>query len=202
MHYSARRGVRPCWRISHRGLTQVNVLTGINPLNPGSMFNPKNLLALLPPVQRPLRLALRLAPGPLLAPLIAALATHLLRGQPAQERLAELAGKRVSLLIADPACELRFRIGDRGGLASGWDSRAGRGWDVRIRGSFDDFWLMATRAEDPDTLFFSRRLAIEGDTETGLALKNLLDALEYDWRAHVAAVAAPLAALLPARRDR
>ena len=177
------------------------MLTGINPPNPGSMFNPKNLLALLPPAQRPLRLALRLTPEPLLAPLIASLATHLLRGQPVQERLAEMAGKRVSLLIADPACELRFRITGRG-LASGWDSRAGRGWDVRIRGRFDDFWLMATRAEDPDTLFFSRRLAIEGDTETGLALKNLLDALEYDWRAHIAAVAGPLAALLPARRDR
>jgi predicted lipid carrier protein YhbT len=165
------------------------------------MPNPKNLLALLPPVQQPLRLALRLAPEPLLASLVAALATHLLRGQPVQERLAELAGKRVSLLMTDPACELRFCIGDRG-LASGWDSRAGRGWDVRIRGSFDDFWLMATRAEDPDTLFFNRRLAIEGDTETGLALKNLLDALEYDWRAHVTAVAGPLAALLPARRGR
>lgn len=165
------------------------------------MPNPKNLLALLPPVQWPLRLALRLAPEALLASLIAALATHLLRGQLLQERLAQLAGKRVSLLMTDPACELRFRIGGRG-LASGWDSRAGPGWDVRIRGSFDDFWLMATRAEDPDTLFFNRRLAIEGDTETGLALKNLLDALEYDWRAHVAAVAGPLAALLPARRGR
>ena len=77
------------------------------------MFNPKNLLALLPPAQRPLRLALRLTPEPLLAPLIASLATHLLRGQPVQERLAEMAGKRVSLLIADPACELRFRITGR-----------------------------------------------------------------------------------------
>ncbi|HJX16623.1 MAG TPA: SCP2 sterol-binding domain-containing protein [Acidiferrobacterales bacterium] len=165
------------------------------------MFNPKNLLTLLPPAQPPLRLALRLTPEPLLSPLIAALVTHLMRGQPIQERLAELSGKRVSLLITDPACELRFRITGRG-LASDWDKRAGRGWDVRIRGSFDDFWLMATRTEDPDTLFFSRRLEIEGDTETGLALKNLLDALEYDWHAHVAAVAGPLAALLPARRHR
>jgi predicted lipid carrier protein YhbT len=165
------------------------------------MPSPKNLRALLPPVKLPLRLALRLTPELLLAPLIAALATHLLRGQPVRERLAQLAGKYVSLLITDPACELRFRIGDRG-LAGGWDSRAGTGWDVRIRGSFDDFWLMATRAEDPDTLFFNRRLAIEGDTETGLTLKNLLDALEYDWHAHAAAVAGPLAALLPARRGR
>ncbi len=163
------------------------------------MPNLKNLLTLLPPVQQPLRLALRLAPEALLTALIAALATHLLRGQPARERLAPLTGKRVSLLLTDPACELRFRIGVHG-LASGWDSHAATGWDVRIRGSFDDFWLMVTRTEDPDTLFFNRRLAIEGDTETGLTLKNLLDALEYDWHAHVTAVAGPLAVLLPARR--
>ena len=37
---------------------------------------------------------------------------------------------------------------------------------------------MATRRVDPDTLFFERRLSIDGDTETGLRLKNLLDAVE------------------------
>ena len=35
------------------------------------------------------------------------------------------------------------------------------------------------RLEDPDTLFFSRRLVIEGDTELGLALKNALDAASW-----------------------
>ena len=59
---------------------------------------------------------------------------------------------------------------------------------MRIRGSYDDFWRLASRSEDPDTLFFQRRLTIEGETETGLLLKNLLDGLEYDWRAHVRAV--------------
>jgi hypothetical protein len=48
--------------------------------------------------------------------------------------------------------------------------------------------LLATRREDPDTLFFNRRLCIEGDTETGLHVKNLLDALEYDWESHFSAV--------------
>jgi predicted lipid carrier protein YhbT len=36
---------------------------------------------------------------------------------------------------------------------------------------------------DPDTLFFSRRLTIEGDTELGLLLKNRLDALEFAFSA-------------------
>ena len=40
------------------------------------------------------------------------------------------------------------------------------------------FLRLAQRQEDPDTLFFSRRLSIEGDTELGLVVKNALDALE------------------------
>lgn len=149
----------------------------------------------LPLPKAPLRLALRLAPERLLTAAFAGIATHLLRGQPLTARLAELAGRRVSLLVTDLGRELRVQITPRG-LAPA----PGAGWDVRIRGAFDDFWRMATRAEDPDTLFFQRRLTIEGDTETGLTLKNLLDSLEYDWRAHVAAVLAPLAALRAPRR--
>lgn len=44
---------------------------------------------------------------------------------------------------------------------------------------------LAMRKEDPDTLFFSRRLSMQGDTELGLLLKNTLDALELPsdtWR--------------------
>jgi predicted lipid carrier protein YhbT len=38
---------------------------------------------------------------------------------------------------------------------------------------------MVSRQEDPDTLFFNRSLSIEGDTELGLRVKNMLDALEW-----------------------
>lgn len=34
------------------------------------------------------------------------------------------------------------------------------------------------RQEDPDTLFFQRRLTIDGDVELGLYIKNALDALD------------------------
>lgn len=50
--------------------------------------------------------------------------------------------------------------------------------DVCIRGNWQEFLLLASRQEDPDTLFFRRRLVIEGDTELGLAVKNLLDSLD------------------------
>lgn len=51
---------------------------------------------------------------------------------------------------------------------------------VCIRADSADFLALINRVDDPDTLFFQRRLAIEGDTELGLAVKNLLDALDYD----------------------
>ncbi|AZC18200.1 Putative lipid carrier protein [Pseudomonas sp. CMR5c] len=50
--------------------------------------------------------------------------------------------------------------------------------DVSIRGNWREFLLLASRQEDPDTLFFRRRLVIEGDTELGLTLKNLIDSLD------------------------
>ncbi len=50
--------------------------------------------------------------------------------------------------------------------------------DLTISASAHDFMLLAQRKQDPDTLFFSRRLSMQGDTELGLVVKNALDALE------------------------
>ena len=52
--------------------------------------------------------------------------------------------------------------------------------DVTISGNWREFLLLASRQEDPDTLFFRHRLVIEGDTELGLTLKNLIDSLDPD----------------------
>ncbi|MGP6487315.1 ubiquinone anaerobic biosynthesis accessory factor UbiT [Duffyella gerundensis] len=52
--------------------------------------------------------------------------------------------------------------------------------DVWFRGNANDLLLVAARKADPDMLFFQRRLAIEGDTELGLEVKNLMDAMEFD----------------------
>lgn len=61
--------------------------------------------------------------------------------------------------------------------------------DTIIRGKFAAFILLASRRVDPDTLFFQRRLIIEGDTDLGLALKNVLDTLEPEiLPAHLRAV--------------
>ena len=51
--------------------------------------------------------------------------------------------------------------------------------DALIKGKLEDFICLASRSEDPDTLFFQRRLSMEGDTELGLETKNLLDSIEF-----------------------
>lgn len=138
-----------------------------------------------------LGLLLRTLPDAAHGELLARLFSHLLKGQPLAEQLGDLEGKRIAIAITDTGNELIFLI------RNGKLGRAnGKQWDVRIKGKLEEFWLLASRKEDPDTLFFHRRLAIEGDTATGLHIKNLLDSLEFDWRAHVQAVAGPRLARL------
>ena len=52
--------------------------------------------------------------------------------------------------------------------------------DVSFSATGDDLVLIAGRKQDPDTLFFQRRLKVEGDTELGLEVKNLIDAIDID----------------------
>lgn len=64
--------------------------------------------------------------------------------------------------------------------------------EATIRGTTEAFRRLAERSEDPDRLFFQRQLVIEGDTELGLAVKNLLDALE--WRIPLLSAASGISA--------
>ena len=52
--------------------------------------------------------------------------------------------------------------------------------DVTFTATLMDFIRLAMRLEDPDTLFFNRRLLIEGDTDLGLRTKNMLDGVEFE----------------------
>ncbi|HCB13760.1 MAG TPA: sterol-binding protein [Gammaproteobacteria bacterium] len=64
--------------------------------------------------------------------------------------------------------------------------------DLTLSGAIYDFLALATRREDSDTLFFSRRVVMEGDTALGLELKNWLDGADLD------ALGGPLPPLLRA----
>ncbi len=50
--------------------------------------------------------------------------------------------------------------------------------DLNLSGTLYDFMLLASRQEDADTLFFHRRLKMEGCTDLGLEVKNLLDGMD------------------------
>lgn len=52
--------------------------------------------------------------------------------------------------------------------------------DVSFSATGDNLILIAGRKQDPDTLFFQRKLKIEGDTELGLEVKNLIDAIDIE----------------------
>ena len=128
---------------------------------------------LLPPLVA--RLAGRLPQWPPSLALAAALSLALGRLIDA-EPLAPLRGKRIALHVTDAALTLRVIFTGRR-FEPVLDAR--RPPDVMISASAHDFLLLALRKADPDSLFFSRRLLMEGDTELGLLVKNTLDAVDF-----------------------
>ena len=87
--------------------------------------------------------------------------------------LPELTGRTIRVQVSDLGLALIFAA-----TRDGFVPCAGRDADVTLTATAQDFLLLAQRREDPDTLFFARRLAMEGDTELGLLVKNTLDALD------------------------
>lgn len=90
------------------------------------------------------------------------------------EVMQPLLGKLISIRVTDAGVTFHFTLGRKGMIAC----HRTREPDLTITASASDFLMLALRKEDPDTLFFSRRLRMEGDTELGLLVKNTLDALE------------------------
>jgi predicted lipid carrier protein YhbT len=86
-----------------------------------------------------------------------------------------LRGRPLGIRVEDAGIDFRVRLGERGFVPLFGDVKP----DVVFTACAHDFYLMARRIEDPDTLFFNRRLRIEGDTELGLVVKNALDAVDW-----------------------
>ena len=127
-------------------------------LNPAMPTSLSALIARLPVA--PPSLAFSLAANRLLWPALQAL-----DWQP-------LVGRRYVIRVKDLGLTVRFTVSSSGFAPDGGAP------DLTISASARDFLLLLSRREDPDTLFFSRRLVSEGDTELGLIVKNLLDALD------------------------
>ena len=119
------------------------------------------------------RLGERLPQTPPTLALVAGLNLALDRMIP-REPLEPLIGKRFAIRVLDAGLTLRFAYGSRG-FKPMFDSAAP---DLTISARSRDFIALMAREEDPDTLFFSRRLLMEGDTDLGLLVKNTLDGIE------------------------
>ncbi len=119
---------------------------------------------------------LSLIPGRLHATLISTVLNKLLAEQICEGELEFMLGRylRVEVIDADIHFLLSF---DGKRLFAANTTHAP---DLIFRGNVYDFLLLAARKEDSDTLFFQRRLKIEGDTDMGLAIKNFLDSIEIE----------------------
>jgi predicted lipid carrier protein YhbT len=146
---------------------------------PGPVRDPgtsgwQRLLGLLPPPQR-IGMLLRLLPAPPLQQLLEVALGSALEGMLAEGELAFLEGRRLAVEVDD------LGIGWVVTLQAGRIRVAGRAQqgEARICAGATDLLLLAARMADADTLFFQRRLRLTGDTELGLAARNLLDRLPW-----------------------
>jgi predicted lipid carrier protein YhbT len=93
-----------------------------------------------------------------------------------EESLQELEGKRFRVTVLDTGMVAEFSF-SQGAFRPVFVSPGEP--DLKFTAGLSAFLQMVSRQEDPDTLFFNRSLSIEGDTELGLRVKNMLDALEW-----------------------
>jgi predicted lipid carrier protein YhbT len=102
---------------------------------------------------------------------------------PALDRdvLATLEGRVVRIVVRDLGLTLTVHC--RGSRFTPADASVDA--DTTIGACAHDFALLAARREDPDTLFFARRLTMEGNTEVGLIVKNMLDGMDLPMLATV-----------------
>jgi predicted lipid carrier protein YhbT len=89
--------------------------------------------------------------------------------------LEPLTGKLVCLRVIDGGLTLLFTLTPKGFRPAVSNAKP----DLTISARARDFIALALREEDPDTLFFNRRLLMEGDTDLGLLVKNTLDAVDW-----------------------
>lgn len=134
-----------------------------------------SVLRLFPP---PRRLAgpLRMIPQGLLQRASGQLIGAVLAGPLSAGALDDLAGRCLGVEVTDLELRWVVAIGDRRIEVLGPSAAA----ESTVRGAATDLLLLASRLEDADTLFFQRRLQVTGDTELGLAVRNLLDQLPWD----------------------
>lgn len=103
--------------------------------------------------------------------------------EPALAQLQALAGKELLFCTPDGELALIMRICSERIYVH--PSSAAESPDVTIRGDLTALAALCLGLEDSDSLFFSRRLLMTGDTSVGLMFKNTLTNLDFDLRAEL-----------------
>lgn len=131
-----------------------------------------------PTLPRPLALPLALIPPAAHSTVLVTALNRIFARELADGELDFLEGHVMLIRVSDARISYYITL-DNGRLRS---AAKGEAHDLSIEGTIYDFLLLATRREDPDTLFFNRRLRLGGSTELGLFVKNFLDSLELEER--------------------
>ena len=129
------------------------------------------------PFPGPLGLPFKLIPSALHSAVLARVLNLLFAPELREGELDFLEGKTCLIRVSDLG--IAYYLSLRGGQLVAAPAQS---FDLSIEGGVYDFFLLATRREDADTLFFNRRLRLGGNTELGLSIKNFLDALELEDR--------------------
>lgn len=129
-----------------------------------------------PIVKRVVALPGRVIPYAAQKPLLSLVLNEAFREPLRHDELDFLDGARVRIRVTDLSIDWLITVTAERFIPTDRDG----GEDVCISGESLDFILLATRQADPDTLFFQRRIRIEGDTELGLGVKNTMDSMDWD----------------------
>lgn len=87
-----------------------------------------------------------------------------------------LEGKRWMLEVSDASRSLCIHLQNGRLKVSGCDGQP----DLVFKGPIASFITLALKEDDPDSLFFNRKLMISGDTALGLEIKNFIDRLPLE----------------------
>lgn len=124
----------------------------------------------------------RRLPFPLLRVPIESLMRGALQEAMENGELQFLRGRWLQIHIEDMKLKLNITLGARGPILVQSEVEP----DVIVSGRFKQFILLADSSNDPDALFFQRKIKVEGDTEMGLLVKNTLFASEKPiWIRHI-----------------
>ncbi len=99
-----------------------------------------------------------------------------------QKHLQPISGKRFLFRTPDSEIELFMYVDQHGIHIQPHTQEVA---DVTICGDLMALTALCLGLEDTDSLFFSRRLLLTGDTSTGLMFKNILANLDFDLRSEL-----------------